>query len=350
MRDILITYEFDYPYDGFPQDLVLYFDHHYEEKRPFLTLTWFTPDGREIELGNSSLLSNQEKYSLANDEKLARKLGGIPVMQALFANPGIEEPMAVRGTYIMQLSSLVFEEDADSDAEFVLYGQLYGLAGTDHRGRDLMIPLLWGTPVALAFGLLAALGISFATMGIAAFSTWYGGWVDRFIQWITEVNMVLPAFPILLMVFNYYSMRLWTILAVTILLSIFGASVKTYRSIFLQVKEAPYVEAAKAYGASNLRIINLYLVPRIVKVLIPQMIILIPTYVFLETTLAYLGMSDPVLPTWGKVIREALAHGGLSGDYYWLIEPFSLLLLTAFGFLILGYSMERIFDPRMRQK
>jgi peptide/nickel transport system permease protein len=269
-------------------------------------------------------------------------------MQAFFGDPDAPDSNALRGRYQLQMNTLMFEEKADIDARLVLYGQVYGLAGTDDHRRDLMVGLLWGTPVALAFGLLAALGISFATMLIAAFSTWYGGWVDRGIQWITEMNMVLPAFPILLLVFNYYSMRLWTILAVTILLSIFGASVKTYRAIFLQVKQAPYVEAARAYGAGNLRIIRLYLVPRIISVLIPQLILLVPTYVFLETTLAYLGMSDPLLPTWGKIIRDALSSGGLTGDYYWLLAPFIMLLIVAFAFLALGYSMERVFDPRLR--
>jgi len=350
MREIVITFAFDYPYAGFPQDIVLMMDLEYEEKWPFVTFTLLTPDGREIELGNYSSLFDQDNYSLAKDDKLKRRLDDQPIMEALFADPNSDELTALQGTYALRVNAFVFEEQADVDAQFVLYGQVHGLAGTDHQRRDLMVGLLWGTPIALAFGLLAALGISFSTMLIAAFSTWYGGWVDRIIQWITEVNMVLPMFIILLLVFNYYSMRIWTMLGVTIILSVFGASIKTYRSIFLQVKEAPYIEAARAYGASNFRIIKTYLVPRIISVVIPQLIILVPTFVFLETTLAYLGMSDPLLPTWGKVIREALANGALNGDYYWLIEPFGLLLVTAFAFLILGHSLERIFDPRLRER
>lgn len=350
IREVLITYTFDYPYDGFPQDIVIFFDPQYDVKRPHITFTWFAPDGREIDIGSFSLLTNSEKQSIIESNNFTRKLGGARITEALFADPNAHESVAMRGSYTLQMSALMFEDDADIDAEMVLYGQVYGLAGTDNQRRDLMVGLLWGVPVALAFGLLAALGTSFATMAIAAISTWYGGWVDSSIQWITEVNMVLPMFPILLLVFNYYSMRLWTILGVTILLSIFGASIKTYRSIFLQVKEAPYVEAARAYGAGNIRIIQKYLVPRVISVLIPQLIILVPGFVFLEATLAYLGMSDPLLPTWGKIIQEALGSSGLNGDYYWLLEPFALLLVVAFAFLALGYSLERILDPRLRER
>lgn len=349
-KDITVSFVFNYPYDGYPQDLKLFLKTNYEHKRPFLTYTWITPDGKQIDLGSYSMDAKESKFSIAGDEKLMRKFGEVPPQEALFADPTSEGGSALQGNYELRVSALTFEQDTDLDAEFVLYGQVYGLAGTDHLRRDLTLGLLWGTPVALAFGLLAAVLISFSTMAIAALGAWYGGWLDRVIQWITEVNMVLPVFPILLMVFNYYSMRLWTILGVTVLLSIFGASVKTYRSVFLQVKEAPFIEAARTYGASNMRIIGKYLVPRIVVILIPQLIILVPTFVFLETTFAYLGMSDPLLPTWGKIIREALAYGGLSVDYYWLLEPLSLLFITAFAFLVLGYSLERIFDPRLRER
>ena len=119
--------------------------------------------------------------------------------------------------------------------------------------RDLTLALLWGTPVALAFGFLAAICSSLLSMVIAAFGAWYGRWVDGLIQRLVEINMVLPAFPIMLLIFNFYSKRIWVILGVTVLLSIFGGAVKTYRSVFLQLRESLYIESAKAYGASDMR-------------------------------------------------------------------------------------------------
>lgn len=118
----------------------------------------------------------------------------------------------------------------------------------------------------------------------------------------------------------------------------------------MQTKETPYIEAARAYGASNTRIIFSYMVPRILPMLIPQFIILIPSYVFLEASLAVLGLGDPTLPTWGKVIDEARANGALfQGWYYWVIEPSILLMLTGLAFAMLGFSLDRIFNPRLRE-
>jgi peptide/nickel transport system permease protein len=138
-------------------------------------------------------------------------------------------------------------------------------------------------------------------------------------------------------------------LGVTILLSIFGASIKTYRAIFIQSKEASYIEAARAYGASNTRIVFTYLIPRMIPLLIPALILAVPTYVFLEASLAVLGLGDPVLPTWGKVIENAFADGALyRGLYYWVLEPAALLMVVGLAFAMLGFALDRIFNPRLR--
>lgn len=346
MEKITILMDIEYPYDGFPQELVLYFNARYTTKQPHVGMTWITPDGREINMGSFSILAAQSYYG-SQDSKLERRLKQ-PPQEGLFANPE-DNTVALEGTYQLRIEAFTFEPDSDVDVKMVLFGKVHGLAGTDHRRRDLMIALLWGTPVALAFGLLAALGTTITTMIIAAIGTWYGGWVDGIIQRITEVNLVLPFLSILIMIGTFYSTNIWLMLGVTILLSIFGAAIKNYRSIFMQVKESPYIEAARAYGASSPRIIMRYLVPRIVPLLIPQLVTLIPGYVFLEASLAVLGLGDPTLPTWGKIINDAQGNGALfNGYYYWILEPAVLLMVTGLAFSLVGFALDRIFNPRLR--
>jgi len=152
------------------------------------------------------------------------------------------------------------------------------------------------------------------------------------------------------MVGVFYSRSLWLILGVTVLLSIFTGSIKSYRAVFLQVKESMYIEAARAYGASNLRIIFRYLIPPMIPLLIPSLVSAVPSFVFLEASLAVLGLGDPVLPTWGKIINDAETNGALyKGYYYWIVEPAALLMITGFGFAMLGFALDRIFNPRLRE-
>ena len=347
MTEINFTFLLDYPYHAFPQDLVFNFDAQYDEKPPFLTMTWLTPDGREVELYNGAI-SHHDSYHVAQDERLQRKLGDIQPQKALFMAEGGGET-AVPGTYKLQLSGLFFEDSGDFDAELVLYGQVHGLAGTDSSRRDITVALLWGTPIALAFGLIAAVITSFTSMALAAMAAWYGGWADRIIQFFTETNLILPFFPVSLMIYILYSKSIWVILAVTVLLNLFSNSIKTYRATFLQIKEAPYIEAAKAYGANDKRMIIHYLIPRLMSVLIPKLVILVPSYVFLEATLAFLGVSDPSLPTWGKLVANALEYGVYRQAYHLVLIPLGLLLLTGFAFAMVGIALEKIFEPRLRE-
>jgi peptide/nickel transport system permease protein len=345
---IEITYPFDYDFDTFPQELTLFFKSNYNEKQPYVSVILVTPAEREIRIADFAVAATQT-YIFSQDSRLERRLGGLVPREGLFINPESESTKPVKGLYTLKLKILTFEKDSDVNAEFVLYGNVAGWAGTDHMRRDLGVALLWGTPVALSFGLLAALGTTITTMIIAAVGVWYGGWVDALIQRVTEVNLVLPFLPILIMVGTFYSRSILTILGATILLSIFGGAIITYRAVFLQVKESPYIEAAQAYGAKNLRVVMLYLIPRIIPLLIPQMVTLIPSYVFLEASLAVLGLGDPVLPTWGKVITDAISNGALyQGHLYWVLEPAFLLMLTGLAFAMLGFVMDRIFNPRLR--
>ncbi|MGB4595528.1 MAG: ABC transporter permease [Anaerolineaceae bacterium] len=346
-------YSFDFQYDDFPQELFLYVQSDHKTKNPFLSVVMVTPGGEEIKISDFGAASKQT-YRFSQDEKLItrlRRIHGteIPVMQGLFTVPKSDPLQINKGIYTLKITATTFEKDNDVRIEFVNHGLVFGLFGTDHLRRDLTTAILWGAPIALAFGLLAAAGTSILSMLIAAIGAWFGGWVDELIQRITEINLVLPFLSILIMVGTFYSRSIWVMLGVTIALSIFTGAIKTDRAIFLQVKESTYIEAAKAYGASDSRIITKYLVPRIVPLLIPGLVSAVPSYVFLEASLALLGLGDPTLPTWGKVINDAYSNGALyKGQFYWILEPALLLMITGLGFAMFGFALDRIFNPRLR--
>lgn len=349
IKEIRISLPIEFTYDDFPKELSLFFDARFDQLRPFVSMQWHTPDGRVIALGDQQV-GTGDTYRISQDQRLQRRIGGRVPEVGLFADPEANDTaVPLKGVYTLEIEALLFEDDADLDARLVSYGQLHGLAGTDHRRRDITIALLYGTPLAISFGVLAAVGSTLSTFIIAAIGVWWGGWVDAAIQRITEVNLILPVLPILIMIGTMYSRSIWVMLAFVIILGIFSGGIKTYRAIFLQIKESPYIDAARAYGASNLRIVFRYMLPRAAPLLVPQFITIIPGFVFLEATLALLGLGDPVLPTWGKVLRDAYDAGALyRGYFYWVMGPSVLLITSGLGFSMLGFSLDRIFNPRLR--
>ncbi len=245
MWEVKVSFPFEFTYDDFPTEINVFTEVRNSSSRPFFSMTWFTPDGREIPLGDADLRS-AESFRLGQDSRLTRRLGGRAANVGLFADPGADGTAPLKGRYELVAEALMFEPDAEINVRLVVYGQLHGWAGTDHRRRDLTVALLWGTPIALAMGLMGAVGATVTTMAIAAIGTWYGGWVDTLIQRITEVNLMIPALPLLIMIGTLVNRSLLLLTLIWVALSIFSASIKSYRAMFLQVKEAPYIEAARS--------------------------------------------------------------------------------------------------------
>ncbi len=347
-RRLTMPLVIDYPWNDFPSELNLFVDSRHAGNEPFIRLIWHTPDGREIPLG-SHRIRGSEWIAISRDWGLERRLDGLVNVQ-LFADPEHDEaPVVLTGRYVLEVDAILFESEANLDVSLLSYGRVHGWAGTDHQRRDIMVALLWGTPVALAFGLAAAVGTTLATLLIAAAGVWYRGWVDATIQRLTEVTMILPLLPVLVMVGTLYSTSIWLMLGIVVALGVFSANIKIYRSMLLPIRSASYIEAARAYGAGNARIITRYMMPRIMPVLIPGFVILIPTFVFLEASLAVLGLGDPVLPTWGKLLHDAQSNSALyHGYYYWVLAPAAMLMVTGLGFAMLGFALDRIFNPRLR--
>ncbi|MCW4020697.1 MAG: ABC transporter permease [Candidatus Bathyarchaeota archaeon] len=368
LRLLYISFSFGYSYDDFPSEINVFFSAKYNGSAPLLKIYWIKPGGTEIELLSYIPRNENDRLSLSINSRVSSRLyaytvsvlGGNPqvpllIEQAMFAVE--DETMnstitakPLKGTYKFIIDGILYGEDSDLDAKIVIYGKVHGLAGTDNLRRDLTIALLWGTPIAFAFGLIASLTISFLQLLLATVSGYYGGRIDSVIQRVTEGYMILPFLPFLIMIATFYKLDIWVLLLVIIFLSIFGGGVKSTRALVMQIKEYPYIEAARAYGASSKRIILLYIIPKILPPIVPGLIGSVPGYVFLEAALSLLGLGDPYLPSWGKVIQDSYAGGALyKGYYYWVLEPAFMLILTAFAFSFLGFALDKIVNPKLRE-
>lgn len=357
-----IDFSFNYPYQEFPSDMAIYLTPAFLEKSPFITLTWVTPDGRQIQLKSIST-DKEATYTFAENVPFIRLLAAseplkkwvvttgtfrTPEYYLLFADPQADVARVVPGTYHLKLEGIFFDEQSDFDAQFVVFGRVEGWAGTDYLRRDLLIPLLWGLPFALLIGVTGAVITSLISLILAAISAWNGAWIDRLIQHATEANLILPMVAIGVLLYSYFNISLWLIIGIIILSNVLGSTTKVFRAAFLQEKQAGYIEAAKVYGASDWKLIRSYLIPRILPAIIPQIVMMIPSYIFLEATLAIFNISDPRYPTWGRIIYSALRYGATYGSEFWVLEPISLMVLTGLAFVLIGFGLNRILNPRLR--
>lgn len=348
MNRVEATFPFEFSYDTFPKEISLFTES--DEKAEF-SVYMRRPDGKTITVTEDMVFDASYIYRISQEQPLRRELGDVVPHVGLFAERfGRDSGKPVQGNY-----ELVVQGDLEStnqlhSAELVVYGQVHGWAGTDHLRRDLTVALRWGAPIGLIFGVLAAVGSTITTFVLAGIGTWFGGKLDAIFHRLTEISMILPLLVVLVMVGHYFSRSIWVILGALIVLNIFGASMKTYRAMFLQAKEASYIEAARAYGAGNFRIIFRYLLPRLAPTLLPNFVTVIPMFVFMEATLAVLGLGDPRIPTWGKIIHDAQQNDALyMGNYSWILIPSIILILIGFCFSLVGFTLDRVFNPRLRK-
>lgn len=350
MNRVEIVFPFTFEYDDFPKEISLYFQSQFVQTYEYMSVYMYKPNGEMVTLDDNHRMRQTHSYRISQDMGLRMKLGGASPHVGLFTENPASPVEPLRGEYQLVMEGELPEGSEIREAKLVVYGQVYGLAGTDHLRRDLTVALRWGAPVGLLFGVLAAFGAQVSTFILGAIGTWFGGKLDALFHRITEVSMVLPFLAILIMVGHYFSRSIWVMLGAVIILNVFSSSMKVYRAMFLQAKQSAYIEAARAYGAGNFRIIFRYLIPRLIPVLLPQMVTVIPVFVFLEASLAVLGLGDPVLPTWGKIIHDAQANSALYlGNYYWMIQPAVMLMLIGFSFALVGYTLDRILNPRLRK-
>lgn len=355
---------FAFDYDDFPSEITINMKATFE-RSPQVTLTWHRPDEQVVTLyvgppkETLRLSRDLEVISIVRQWALSQGAGdreGVFPEVTLLAEVGenmldFHRAKVLPGRYEIRLEMIAFDLGADLDSRALVYGQVYGLAGTDTRRRDLLIGVLWGAPVALAFGVVAAVVVVMMQAILGALGAWYGGRTDEGVQRLSDFLLIIPGLPILILIGILYRPGIWSLLFVIIMLGVAGGTTKVVRSIVLQVKEELYIEVAKSYGVSRLRILFKHILPRTIPYTFSLIALGVPAYIFLEASISFLGLGDPVLPTWGRILGEAYREGALFfGMWWWVAIPIFGILFTTVAFALLGNAFDKIVNPRLREE
>lgn len=219
------------------------------------------------------------------------------------------------------------------------------LMGTDQFGRDLLSRIIYGARVSLKVGFTSVAISMVLGVTLGLISGYYGGWIDNVIMRIVDIFL---SFPVLLLAIAFVASLGPGIVSVIIALGLvyWTNYARVVRSSVLAIKEEEYVQAARTIGASDLRIICLYILPNALAPIIVVATLGLGTAIVSEATLSFLGLGvQPPEASWGYTLSFGLKF--LRNASYLSLFPGLAIMFTVLGFNLLGNGIRDITDPRL---
>jgi len=222
------------------------------------------------------------------------------------------------------------------------------LLGTNDVGQDIFSELVYGARISLLVGVSAALSSVFVGAIIGLVAGYYGGFVDEFFSVITDTMLLLPPLPFMILMAAFMGQGYQNIvLAITIFT--WPGIARIVRSQVISLKNLAFVEAAKALGASSIRIMFRHILPQIYPLLVAFVVLRTGGAIITEAALSFLGLGDPTQKSWGAMIYWAMNSGAISsGRWWWILAPGLMITVTVEAFTLIGYAIEEYVNPRLR--
>ena len=224
--------------------------------------------------------------------------------------------------------------------------------GTDEYGRSVLDLLAWGSRTSLLVGFCAAIIAMVIGTVIGVVSGHYGGWVDTIAMRFDDWMLVIPFLP-LVIVLNVLLGRGVDKTILVLGITSWPGTARILRAQVLSVKARPYMERARALGASNRHQMVKHTLPNIMPLVLANTTITIAGAILSESTLSFLGLGDPSLTaaSWGTMLDGAFSQGAVSrGAWAYLLAPGIAIVLVVLAFTWCGNALEKVLNPRLQQE
>ncbi len=221
--------------------------------------------------------------------------------------------------------------------------------GTDDVGRDIFSELILGARVSLTVGFMAgliAVGIGVLVGLLAGFRR---GYLDEILMGLTDVVLVIPALPLVILVSVYLGPGIWyTILVIGLVF--WPSTARVIRSQVLSVRQSGYVESARALGAGDGWLMRRHVLPNVLPLILAKFVLTVAAAMLMEASLSFLGLGDPMAKSWGMMLHYAFARGGFIREmWWWYVPPGVCISLCILSLTLISFSIEEGSDPRLRR-
>lgn len=218
--------------------------------------------------------------------------------------------------------------------------------GTDHIGRDVLSRLLHGARLSLGSAVVAALAVGVLGLGLGMAAGYFRGVVDAVVSRAVDVLLAFPTLLLALVVVGAVGAGLRNIL-IAVVIAWWAGYARVVRGVTFSEREKPYVESARAVGASGWRIIRRHLLPNIVAPIVVLTTLDMGAILLAVSALSFLGLGvEAGTPEWGAMLAEARTYMRRAPQL--MFYPGAAIFLAVLGFNLLGDGLRDVLDPRTR--
>ncbi|MBI5055864.1 MAG: ABC transporter permease [Nitrospirae bacterium] len=249
--------------------------------------------------------------------------------------------------FIASFANLVSPYDpSDIDRKHILEApSVSHPLGTDDLGRDVLSRMIFGSRISLSVGFVAVGIATIIGMIVGAISGYYGGWTDRVIMRIIDIMLSIPTFFLILAVIAFIGPGIWNIMIVIGLTSWMGVA-RLVRAEFLSLKEREFVLAARALGASDMRIIFRHIMVNSMSPVFVSAVLGVASAILVESALSFLGIGiQPPVPSWGNILT--LGKDNIEIAWWLSVFPGLAILITVLSYNLVGEGLQDALDPRL---
>ena len=224
------------------------------------------------------------------------------------------------------------------------------ILGTNDIGNDIFSELLYAGRVSLTVGLVAASIIVFIGSLIGILSGYYGGLLDELLMRITDIVLILPRLPLMIVLAAYLGPGIGTIIFVYSLVG-WATLARPIRAQVLSIKENTYIEASREMGAGNFHIMVSHVLPNIMGIIIAYSVVEIMYAILTEAGLSFLGLGDPTIKSWGVMLYFAQAQGAfMQNAWWWIVPPGLAIAIINCGFNFIATALNDLFSLKLGKR
>ncbi|NEZ46158.1 ABC transporter permease [Clostridium niameyense] len=218
------------------------------------------------------------------------------------------------------------------------------ILGTDDLGIDLWSQICYGSRISITVGLFTALlsGLLGSFIGIVC--GYYGGTIDKILMRFTDLMMVLPELPVMIVLAAFFGPSIKNVIIVLSLFSWVSPS-RIIRSKVISIKNENYIKVAQSFGGNFTHILSKHILPKIIPLISISMIKIISKSIIAESSLSFLGLGDPLSKSWGMILNHAINFEGIYfTDYWkwWILSPLTCILTLVLAFAFISKELENI--------